>query len=142
MDSNWWLLRGLLSRRVMRLCSGLLGVAVVFVFFFGPLRGWTLNTIQDRATSLAEGRAERIEEALGLPAESSTETIRFSVPREDAHLVARGIRAGGYSASIDKSEGSRWRVTVRDVPSTDVGAVRDLILRLSPGARSLPKQSR
>lgn len=141
MDSNWWLLRGLLSRPVMKVCGGLLGFAVVLVLFYGPLQGWTLSTIQDRAASLAEWRTNRIEEALPLPAEP-TETIRLSVPRDDARCVARGVRASGYSASTSRSGGSRWRVTVRDVPSAEVGSVRDLIVQLSPEARSLPRRSR
>lgn len=142
MDSNWWLLRGLLSRRVTRLCSGLLGAGVVFVLFFGPLQGWTQNTIQDRASSLAEWRTNRIEEALGLPAASPTETVRFSVPRGDVRRLVRDLRADGYSVSVEKSERPRWRMNVRDVPGTDTVTVRDLIFQLSPEARSLPIESR
>ena len=80
MDTNWWILRALLSRRVMKLCSGLFGMAVVYVFFFGPLQDWTQRTLQDRATSLAQRRIDLIEEALRVPAEPSVHTIRLAVP--------------------------------------------------------------
>ena len=139
MDMNWWLLRGLLSRRVMKLCSGLFGIALAYVFFLGPLQDWTQRTLQDRATSLAQRRIDRMEEVLRVPAEPSVTTIRLAVPRQDAGLVVRTVRADGYMASIRKSEDPSWRVIVRDVPSADVAVIRDLVLHLSPKARSPPE---
>jgi hypothetical protein len=141
METNWWILRALLSRRVMKWCSGLFGIAVVYVFFFGPLQDWTQRTLQDRATSLAQRRADRIEEALRVLAEPSVQTIRLAVPQQDAGLVVRTVRAGGYLVSIRKLEGPRWRVIVRNVPSAEVAVVRGLVLQLSPKARSLPTHS-
>jgi hypothetical protein len=125
-----------------KLCRGLCGVAVVYVLLFGPLQDWTQRTLQDRVTSLAQRRVDRIEEAFQVAADPSVRTIRLAVPQQDAGLVVRAVRADGYAASVGKMEGLRWRVGVPTVPSAEVAVVRDHILRLSPKARTLSMVSR
>jgi threonine aldolase len=138
MDSNWWLLRGLLSRRVMRLGGGLVGMAVLYVMFFGALENWTKQTIQDRATTVAEWRAERVREAFDLPTPSPAGTSMFSIPSRDARVAGRQLRAAGYEVSLQSRQGQRWRIVVRDLQAHDVADVEVLVREVSPRARRLP----
>lgn len=140
MDSNWWLLRGLLSRPVMRFGGGIVGVAVLYVMFFGPFEDWTKQTIQDRAATIAEWRTERVREAFDLPSPSPSpgETTMFSIPTTDARGVVRQVRVAGYDVSVRSRQGPRWRIVVRDLPPPDVDIVERIVREVSPGARTLP----
>lgn len=138
MDSNWWLLRSLLSRQVMRLGGGLVGMAVLYFVFFGPLEGWTKKTIQDRATTIAEWRADRVSEAFALPTPSPADTTRFSIPSRDARVAVRQLRAAGYLVTLQSRQGQRWRIDVSDLQPHDVDDVEALVREVSPKARGLP----
>ena len=138
MDSNWWLLRGLLSRHVMRLGGGLVGMAVVYVMFFGPLEDWTKQTIQERVTTIAESRAERVRDAFDLPTPSLAQTSRFSIPSRAARVAVRQLRAAGYEVSVQSRQGQRWRIVLRDLEADDVADVEKLMREANPGARRMP----
>ena len=137
MDSNWWVLRGLLSRRVMRLGRGLVGLAVVYVLFFGPLADWTQETILNRATAIGEERADRLKDALNLPSVAPTVTVRLSIPRRDGRASVRRLRAAGYDVSVRAREGTLWQVAVSDLSPAGAANVERLLRQVSPKARRL-----
>ena len=138
MDWNWWLFRGLFSRRVLGLVGPVVSFALLWAFFVGPFSDWTMKVIEDRLMARAERRADLVRDALDLPSPDAPQTLRFAVPRSSAREVVRELEDTGYAVDIRSEEGARWRVIVRGVPRNLVAGMQDRVSAASPRARLLP----